>query len=147
MMKQWRGLMAKIPTLRARAFIETEVQSTPYDLSCWRDVKTLTPPPSLFKRCNNGKIILIHRTRKKQCISHFHKQQKETSASKYTKYDSKIDYFATVVYRGYIVFAFSVCVWVCVCVNFFSSMISQELQCLGFWNLVQSSGMTSCTVY
>ena len=24
------------------------------------------------------------------------------------------------VYRGYIVFAFSVCVWVCVCVNFFS---------------------------
>ena len=33
------------------------------------------------------------------------------------------------VYRGYIVFAFP---FLCVCVNFFSSKISQELLCLGF---------------
>ena len=48
------------------------------------------------------------------------------------------------VYRGYIVFAFSVCVFV----NFFfPSQISQELLDLGFWNLVQTSGMTGYTVY
>ena len=39
------------------------------------------------------------------------------------------------VYRGYIVFAFSVCLFVCVCVcvyvNFFPSKISQELLDLG----------------
>ena len=40
------------------------------------------------------------------------------------------------VYRGYIVFVFSVtmfvCMCVCVCKFFFSSKISQELQNLGF---------------
>ena len=59
------------------------------------------------------------------------------------------------VYRGYIVFAFSVrmfvcvsvCLSVCLPVNFFPSNISQKLLDLGFWNLVQTSGMTSCTVY
>ena len=36
------------------------------------------------------------------------------------------------VYRGYIVFAFSVCECVCVCVNFFLSKISQQLLDPGF---------------
>ena len=36
------------------------------------------------------------------------------------------------VYRGYIVFAFSVCVCVCVFVNFFLSKISRKLLDLGF---------------
>ena len=36
------------------------------------------------------------------------------------------------VYRGYIVFAFSVCVCVCVFVNFFLSKISRKVLDLGF---------------
>ena len=57
------------------------------------------------------------------------------------------------VYRGYIVFAFSltmlVCLSVClsVCKPFFRSRISQKLFDLGLCNLVQTSGMTSRTVY
>ena len=47
--------------------------------------------------------------------------------------------------RGYIVFAFSVCLYVCKL--FFVSKISQELLNLEFQNLVQSLGMSSCIVY
>ena len=54
------------------------------------------------------------------------------------------------VYRGYIVFAFSVimlvCLSVCLSVNFFSSKISQQLLGLGFCNLVQSLIVMSCIV-
>ena len=52
------------------------------------------------------------------------------------------------VYRGYIVFAFSVIMFVClfVCKLFFPSKISQQLLGLGFWNLVQSLIVMSCIV-
>ena len=56
------------------------------------------------------------------------------------------------VYRGYIVFAFSVIMFVClsvclsVCKLFFLSKISQQLLDLGLWNLVQSLVVMSCTV-
>ena len=56
------------------------------------------------------------------------------------------------VYRGYIVFAFSVIMFVClsvclfVCKLFFSSKISQQLLGLGFWNLVQGLIVMSCIV-
>ena len=50
------------------------------------------------------------------------------------------------VYRGYIVFAFSVTMFVCwsVCKLFFLSKISQHLPYLGFLNLVQSLIVTYC---
>ena len=56
------------------------------------------------------------------------------------------------VYRGYIVFAFSVIMFVClfvclfVCKLFFSSKISQQLLGLGFLNLVQGLIVMSCIV-
>ena len=50
------------------------------------------------------------------------------------------------VYRGYIVFVFSVIVCVCVCVNFFFIKDFSELLNLGFWNLVQLLSITCCIV-
>ena len=50
---------------------------------------------------------------------------------------------------GYIVFVFSLCVCmsVCLCVNiYFVSKISQELLYLESWNLVHVTSMTSCIV-
>ena len=55
--------------------------------------------------------------------------------------------------RGYIVFVFSVCLWVniffsvCLWVNiYFVSKISQELLYLESWNFVHMTSMTSCIV-
>ena len=53
-------------------------------------------------------------------------------------------YPASGLYRGYIVFAFSVIMFVCLSVCL--SKISQQLLDLGLWNFVRSLVVMSCTV-